>query len=128
MLPAGSVNQAIAGWSLDDALVVDPLNRLEVDAAGQQLVDGDVDVLDGEVEDRVGGRDVVGLRVDEGRTVVGEVNRQQAALLGDAQAEGLGIEPLGCHEVVDGETAVRRGVPERALAGALSHAVRCGAR
>ena len=56
MFPAGSVNQAMNGPAAaeDAALVlVEAVVAGELDAAPGQLVDGGVDVVDREVEDRV---------------------------------------------------------------------------
>jgi hypothetical protein len=67
----------VAGWVLEpgdvgaadpvDALVVlaEAVILLQLDASAGQFVDGRVDIIDGEVEDRVGRGRVIGLGVDQ---------------------------------------------------------------
>ena len=90
---AGGVAEPRDGRSLaaPDALLVGlqlPGVLLEGHAGGDQAVHGPVDVVDREVEDRVDGRLVVGLGVDEHVPVAGDVQRQQVVLLRDPQARG----------------------------------------
>jgi hypothetical protein len=67
-----------------DALLVliHPLIPFEPHAARGKLVNRGVDVVDREVEDGVGGGGVVRLGIDESVPIAGEMQRQQAMLLG----------------------------------------------
>src|SRR5580692_9811474 len=100
-----------------DALVVlaAAVIFLQLDAPADQFVHGRVDVIDGEVEDRVGRRRVVGLGVDQRVAAAGQVQGQQAVLLGSLQPERLAVELLRRLEVVDGEPAERPGVLEHVM-------------
>jgi hypothetical protein len=66
---------------------------------------GLVDVLDREVEDRVGGWGVVGPGIDEGVPVTGQMPGQQPVLLGGPDAECLALELAGGRQVTDGKPA-----------------------
>src|SRR5215468_11866752 len=71
-----------------DALGVDEVVVLELDAPRGELVDGRLDVGYGEVEDRERrGRVPGALGVDDRVPAPGDVQRQDAVVLGDRQAE-----------------------------------------
>jgi len=118
--------QDVAGWvfepgdvrpcSAENAalVVVGVVVALEVHAARGQFVDGRVDVVHLEVQDRVGSRRVVGLGIDQRVAATGEVQRQQVVLLGCLQPERVGVELPRLLQVVHGETAVGLGVREHA--------------
>ena len=113
MFPAGSLNQAMyARAGPVDALGVlaHAVVLLQVNAAADQLVHGRVDVVHPEVEDRVGGGLVAGLRVDQGVPAAGQVQRHQPVLLGRADAQCLAVELPRRLKIVDGEPAERLGV------------------
>src|SRR5919106_2013367 len=63
-----------------DALLVllEAVVALKAHAAARKLVDGTLDVVHLEVQDRVGGRGVVGFHVDERVSVAGEMQRHKA--------------------------------------------------
>src|SRR5215471_10377454 len=104
-----------------DALGVDEVVVLELDAPRGELVDRRLDVGDGEVEDRERrGRVLGALGVDDRVPVAGDVQRQDAVLLGDPQAEYPAIELLGLLDVVYGEPAERLGVLEHACSSFAS--------
>src|SRR5215216_534222 len=87
-------------------VLVEALVALHLDAARAELVDRGVHVLDLEVEDRVAGRREVGLRVDHGRPIAGQLEGQDAhRAVRDVKAQGLPIEPPGLVDVIDGEAA-----------------------
>jgi hypothetical protein len=57
-----------------------------------QFADGRVDVVYTEVEDRIAGGYVIGLRVDQRAAAAGQVQRQQPVVFGRAEPEGLSVE------------------------------------
>src|ERR1700682_2985049 len=57
----------------EDALLVDTGVALEPDAARGELIHRRLDVVDREVEDRVGRRGVVRFRIDEGVAITGDM-------------------------------------------------------
>ena len=85
---------------------------LEPHATCGERVDGRVDVVDREVQDRVVRGRVVGLRVDQRLTVAGDVERQQPVLHRRLEPERIAVEPARLVDVVNGEAAERPGVGE----------------
>jgi hypothetical protein len=88
-------------------LVAHVVVALEAHPALGELVDRLLDVVHREVQDRVRGRHMIRLRVDQGVPVAREVQGQQAVALGDLQAECPAVERLGGLDVVHGEAAER---------------------
>lgn len=77
-----------------------------------ELVDGFVDVVDGEVEDGVGRRRKVRHLVDQRVPVAGEVQPHQAVFLGCLEPKRLAVELPGLLQVVHSNAAVCLGVRE----------------
>ena len=102
MLPAGSLNQAMSGpapRAMPFSSCSKPSYRSKRTPARGQLVDGRVDVVDREVQDRVGRRREVRLRVDQRVAVTGEVQHHQAVLRvehGRLKPERLAVELAAC--------------------------------
>src|SRR5215207_5793294 len=86
-------------------VLLEALVALEDHAALGQGVHGRLDVVDREVEDRVGRRDVVRLGVDHDLPVAGEPQVEQAVLLLHAQPQGVAVEPGGLLDVRHREAA-----------------------
>jgi hypothetical protein len=80
---------------------------LELHACAGQLVDGLLDVLDGEVEDRERRRLVVVLRIHEHRCPSAEPQLEPGRVLLDRQPERSAVELLRPVEVVDREAGKR---------------------
>src|ERR671914_151556 len=100
-----------------DALFVllEAVVALEAHSPRGQLVDRLLDVVDREVEDRVGRRGEVRLVIDERVAVAGDVQREKAVLLVEDrgfQPEHPRVELVRLLDVVDREAAVRLGVLE----------------
>src|ERR687887_575752 len=99
-----------AGGAHDPLLVLgEAVVALEANPPRGQLVDGLVDVVDREVEDRVGGRREVGAEVHHDVAAAARLHLQHAVLrvrLADPQAERLPVERPGRLQVVDREAAV----------------------
>src|SRR5713226_1363414 len=102
MLPAGSVNQAMSGpmfWrsaSSDAFFIGHVVVVLEFDALGGQLVDGLVDVVDGEIQDRVCRWNVIGLGVDVDGVWAGDLQLQGTGRFVDLESKRLAIELFRC--------------------------------
>ena len=92
----------------EDALVVDALVPLELDADAGQLIDRRLDVVHREVQDGVLGRYVLlTLRVHQHLLARGQLQMQHAVLLRHRNLQRLGVELLGRRHVVHGEAAER---------------------
>src|SRR5215469_12748795 len=86
-------------------VLLDALVALERHATLGQFAYGRLDVVDREVEDRVGRRHMVRLGVDEDVAATRDVQAQQPVLLRHLQSQRLAVELLGSIEIGYGEAA-----------------------
>src|SRR5712692_5897636 len=85
---------------------------LELDAFGHQVIHGALDVIDWKVEDRVCGRNVVGLGVNEHAVSAGDLQPQALLVLLYIKPKGLAVKLLRRGQVGDRKTAERFGFVE----------------
>src|SRR6266849_10173576 len=113
VLEPGDVRPATCRCAAGDAFCIRQLAVvLELDAFADQSIHRSVDVVDGEVEDRVGRGDVVGFGVNEGGVSSRNLQAQALRTLFDIEAKRSAVKLFRHSEVVHRKTAERPGVLE----------------
>ncbi|MBA3778699.1 MAG: hypothetical protein H0X16_05280 [Chloroflexi bacterium] len=120
MLPAGSLNQAIVGpWSraIPFSSCGKAVEDGHPDSCLRELVDRSVDIRDREIEDRVGRRDEIVLRVDHDLRAPDELELQKPQLVErtHGQPQRFTVEGLRGGQVVNGKSGKRLAVLEHVV-------------